>query len=175
MGRNKKIKTIEEEVKYKEIRRNQNRTNQRNYRLKKKIQNELKNKPSFIKNDVYKSSLKTYLKELDFNYFITLTTREIITTRHINKLTDRFIYELKNVVDFQRVFFVIEKKDRPHIHILLKSSTDYKTLTKYVDLLWDEGFVYSVKIYSKIDDYTLENYVIKEVYYNSGEINWWIL
>ena len=73
------------------------------------------------------------------------------------------------------IFYVIEKKERPHIHILLKTSTNYSDLTKSVDLLWDEGFVYSVKIYSKIDDYTLENYVIKEVYYNSGEINWWIL
>jgi hypothetical protein len=175
MGRNKKIKTIEEEVKYIERRRNQNRTNQRNYRLRKKLQNELNNTPSYIKNDVYKSSLKTFLKEQDFNFFITLTTREIITTRHINKLTERFIYELKNVVDFERVFYVIEEKDRPHIHILLKTSTDYKTLTNSVDLLWNEGYVYSVKVYSKIDDYTLENYVIKEVYYNSQEVNWWML
>ena len=53
-------KTIEEEVKYKERRRHQNRTNQRNYRLRKKLQNELKNTPSYIKNDVYKSSLKTF-------------------------------------------------------------------------------------------------------------------
>ena len=175
MGRNKKIKTNEEEVKYKERRRNQNRTNQRNYRLRKKLQNELNNTPSYIKNDVYKSSLKTFLKEQDFNYFITLTTREIITPKHINKLTEKFIYELKNVVDFERVFYVIEKKDRPHIHILLKTSTKYFTLNKSVDLLWNEGYVYSVKVYSKIDDYTLENYVIKEVYYNSQEVNWWML
>jgi hypothetical protein len=175
MGRNKKIKTIEEEVKYIERRRNQNRTNQRNYRLRKKLQNELNNTPSYIKNDVYKSSLKTFLKEQDFNYFITLTTREIITTRHINKLTERFIYELKNVVDFERVFYVIEEKDRPHIHILLKTSTDYSSVVNSVNLLWEEGFVYSVKVYSKIDDYTLENYVIKEVYFNSLEVNWWIL
>ncbi len=175
MGRNKKIKTIDEEVKYIERRRNQNRTNQRNYRLRKKLQNELNNTPSYIKNDVYKSSLKTFLKEQDFNYFITLTTRKIITTKHINKLTERFIYELKNVVDFEWVFYVIEEKDRPHIHILIKSSTDFKTLKNSVELLWNEGYVYPVKIYSKIDDLTLENYVIKEVCYNSQEINWWML
>ena len=73
------------------------------------------------------------------------------------------------------VFYVIEIKDRPHIHILLKTSTDYSSVVNSVNLLWEEGFVYSVKVYSKIDDYTLENYVIKEVYYNSSEVNWWIL
>ncbi|WP_297511705.1 hypothetical protein [Flavobacterium sp.] len=175
MGRNKKIKTIEEEVKYKERRKHQNRTNQRNYRLRKKLENELNKTPSYIKNDLYKTSLKHFLKEQEYNYFITLTTREILTKRHINKLTERFINRLKSVVDVERVFYVIEKKDRPHIHILLKTSTNYSDLTKSVDLLWDEGFVYSVKIYSKTDDYTLENYIIKEVYYNSREINWWIL
>jgi hypothetical protein len=175
MGRNKKIKTIEEEVKYIERRRKQNRTNQRNYRLRRKLEKELNNTPSYIKNDLYKTSLKHFLKEQGYNYFITLTTKEILTTRQINKLTDRFIDRLKNVVDVERVFYVIEKKDRPHIHILLKTSTKYSTLTKSVDLLWNEGFVYSVKIYSKIDDYTLENYVVKGVYYNSGEVNWWVL
>ena len=175
MGRNKKIKTIEEEVKYIERRRNQNRTNQRNYRLRKKLQNELKNTPSYIKNDVYKNSLKTLLKEKDFNYFITLTTRFELTTKHINILTERFIDDLRNIIDFEMVFYVIEIKDRPHIHILLKTSTDYSFVVNSVNLLWEEGFVYSVKVYSKIDDYTLENYVIKEVYYNSGEVNWWVL
>ncbi len=175
MGRNKKIKTIEEEVKYKERRRHQNRTNQRNHRLKKKLEKQLNNSPSYIKNDIYKNTLKTFLKEQGFNYFITLTTKEIITIKHINILTEKFIDRLRNVVDVEMVFYVIEKKERPHIHILLKTSTKYSTLTKSVDLLWNEGYVYSVKIYSKTDDYTLENYVIKEVYYNSGEINWWII
>jgi hypothetical protein len=175
MGRYKKIKTKEEEVKYKERRRHQNRTNQRNHRLRKKLEKQLNNSPSYIKNDIYKNTLKTFLKEQGFNYFITLTTKEILTTKHINILTERFIDRLRNVVDVEMVFYVIEKKDRPHIHILLKTSTDYSSVVNSVNLLWEEGFVYSVKIYSKTDDYTLENYVIKEVYYNSGEINWWIL
>ena len=131
--------------------------------------------PSYIKNDVYKNSLKTLIKKVGFNYFITLTTRRILTPKYLHILTKEFIDRLKNVVDVERVFYVIEKKDRPHIHILLKTSTKYSTLTKSVDLLWNEGYVYSVKIYSTIDNYTLEKYVIKEVYYNSGEINWWIL
>jgi hypothetical protein len=175
MGRNKKIKTIEEEIKYKERRRHQNRTNQRNYRLRKKLKNELNNTPSYIKNDVYKNSLKTFLKEQNFDFYITLTTREILTTKYINKLTESFIERLKNILEVERVYYVIEKKDRPHIHILLKTNTNYSTLIKSVNFLWNEGFVYSVKIYSQIDDYILENYVIKEVHYNSSEVNWWIL
>jgi hypothetical protein len=175
MGRNKKIKTIEEEVKYKERRRQQNMTNQMNFRLRKKIVKELENTPSYIKNDIYKNSLKNLIKKQEFNYFITLTTRKIKTIKHIHKLTKEFIDKLKNVLDVERIFYVIEKKDRPHIHFLLKTSTKYSTLTKSVDLLWNEGYVFSVKVYSKIDDYTLENYVIKEVYYNSSEVNWWIL
>ena len=104
MGRNKKIKTIEEEVKYKERRRHQNKTNQRNYRLRKKLKNELNNIPSYIKNDVYKNSLKTFLKEENFNFYITLTTREILTIKHINKLIERFIDRLKDIVDVERIF-----------------------------------------------------------------------
>lgn len=175
MGRHKKIKTEEEKDDYRERRRQQNITNQKNFRLRKKIVRELENTPTYIKNDIYKNSLKNLIKKQEFNYFITLTTRRIKTIKHLHKLTKEFIGRLKNVVDVERVFYVIEEKDRPHVHILLKTSTDYKTLTKYVDFLWNEGFVYSVKVYSKIDDLTLETYVIKEVYYNSQEINWWIL
>jgi hypothetical protein len=175
MGRNKKVKNNKEKVKYLKRRRHQNKINQRNYRLRKKLENELENTPSYIKNDVYKNSLKTLLKKQEFNYFITLTTRFELTTKHINILTERFIDDLRNKIDFEMVFYVIEIKDRPHIHILLKTSTDYSSVVNSVNLLWEEGFVYSVKVYSEIDDYTLENYVIKEVYYNSSEINWWIL
>jgi hypothetical protein len=175
MGRHKKIKTEEEKDNYQERRRQQNITNQKNFRWRKKIVKELENTPSYIKNDIYKNSLKNLIKKQEFNYFITLTTRRIKTIKHIQKLTKEFIDRLKNVVDVERVFYVIEKNERLHIHILLKTSTEYKTLKNSVNLLWKEGFVYFVKVYSKIDDYTLENYVIKEVYYNSGEINWWIL
>jgi hypothetical protein len=63
------------------------------------------------------------------------TSGNAITTKHINKLTEKFIYRLKDVVDFERVYYVIEEKDRPHIHILLKTSTDYKTVKNSVDLL----------------------------------------
>jgi hypothetical protein len=175
MGRHKKIKTEIEKDNYRKKRREQNRINQYNYRERKKIINKIIDTPTYIKNDIYKDSLKNLLKEQEFNYFITITTRKIKTFKHINKLIKEFIYKLKYYVDVERVFYVIEKKNRPHIHILLKTSTDYKTLKNSVNFLWDEGFVYSVKIYSKIDDYTLEKYVIKEVYYNSGEINWWIL
>ena len=68
---------------------------------------------------------------------------------------------------------MIEKKGRPHIHFLLKTDKPITTLINSIKKNWFEGYVRDVqKIYSGKDEYKLEHYLVKEVFYNSPEVNW---
>jgi hypothetical protein len=85
---------------------------------------------------------------------------------------DKFLLDIKKNIGYQNGFFVIEKKNRPHIHLLLKSKYSYKEISRTSNKFWNEGFTKTLKINSKVEDYTLEEYLVKEVSYNSTEVNW---
>lgn len=176
MGRYKKNKSEEEVLKYKERRREQNRNNTRNHRLRKKLLKKIQDVPLFERDKQYEEELKIFLKKQEFNFFITLTTEEEKTLRNLKTLSNRFLTKIKLDIGFERVFYVIEKKGRPHIHFLLKTDKPITTLINSIKKNWFEGYVRDVqKIYSGKDEYKLEHYLVKEVFYNSPEVNWEIV
>ena len=81
-------------------------------------------------NNIYKKSLTKFIKEQDYNYFITLTTKKERTTRLVKIILDKFLLDIKKNIGYQNGFFVIEKKNRPHIHLLLKSKYSYKEISR---------------------------------------------
>ena len=83
MSRKKKIKTEEEIKEYNLRRRIQNRINQRNYRLRIKLKSKTLDVNQIKKEIEFKKELITFLKELNFNYFFTLTTRYEMTFKKI--------------------------------------------------------------------------------------------
>jgi hypothetical protein len=172
MGRHKKIKTENEKIEYKLRRREQNRISQKNFRLRRKILNKVMKVTPTEQNNIYKKSLTKFIKEQRYNYFITLTTKEERTPRLLKIKLDKFLKSIRNTINYETGFFVIEKKNRTHIHLLLKSKNSLKNISKTIYEFWKEGFAKTLNIKSKEEDYTLENYLIKEVYYNSTEVNW---
>jgi hypothetical protein len=175
MGRKKKIKTIQEKEEYKIRRREQNKLNQENFRKRRKILNTIKLISSKFRKELkYKQELSNFLKNMGFNYFITLTTKQPTTYNNIKRDTDYLITSLSIDNQYDRLFYVIEKgkSEHLHIHILLKSNCDFNKLYKIVKRKWNNGFVYVKTIYSSYKETILENYVIKEVSLNSN--NWWI-
>jgi len=173
MGRNKKIKSKEEELEYKERRREQNRKNTRNYRLRKKLLQKIQDVPLFERDKQYRDELKLFLIKQEFNYFLTLTTKEERTTKTLFRLCNRFLNHLKSEIDYESGFFVVENGDRPHIHLLLKIDTKITPLVISVKKNWYDGGIIDVrKICSELEDNKLENYLMYEVFHNSPEINW---
>ena len=172
MGRHKKVKTENEKIEYKLKRREQNRISQKNFRLRKKILNKVMNVSPIEQNNIYKKSLTKFIKEQDYNYFITLTTTKERTSRLLKIILDKFLTDVKRNINYQNGFFVIEKKNRHHIHLLIKSKKSFKDISMTTKKFWKEGFSKTMKINSKIDNFTLEEYLVKEVWYNSNEVNW---
>ena len=156
MGRHKKVKTENENIEYKLKRREQNRISQKNFRLRRKILNKVMNVIPTEQNNIYKKSLTKFIKKQDYNYFITLTTTKERTTRLVKIILDKFLLDIKKNIGYQNGFFVIEKKNRPHIHLLLKSKYSYKEISRTSNKFWNEGFTKTLKINSKVEDYTLE-------------------
>jgi hypothetical protein len=175
MGRKKLFKTPKQQEEYTNRRREQNRVNQFNFRLRRKMKEKIKDVSYKMKNYEYKNQLSKLLKEQNFNFFITLTTKQERTLKQIKITLDHFLGNINNHIKVERLYFVVEKKNRPHIHILLKTDTDIKSLNNSVGIIWNEGFINTKNIYSGIDDYTLEEYLIKEINFNSPEINWGII
>jgi uncharacterized protein YajQ (UPF0234 family) len=177
MGRYKKTKTIIEENEYLLRRRLQNRINQMNYRRRRKIVNSLKDKtirPTQTKME-YLNELSQLLKGFDFDYYITLTNREISSIKSLFHLIPNFIKQLKNQIKFGYVFYVIERglTDHPHIHLLVKSQSSLNKLKTIIKNKWKKGFIDIQRIYSVFDDYTLEKYVMKEVSILSNDELMW--
>jgi hypothetical protein len=175
MGRKKKIKTIQQKEDYIIRRREQNKLNQENFRKRRKILNTIKLISSKLKEELkYKEELSNYLKNLGFNYFITLTTKNLTTYDNLKRDTDYLITSLSIDIQYDRMFYVIEKGKlgHLHIHILLKSNCNLNKLKKIVKWKWNKGFVDVKTIYSNTEDTKLENYIIKEVKLNSN--NWLI-
>ena len=172
MGRKKKIKTDEEQINYQKRRREQNRINQKNFRLRRKLLKQILEISNQEKNQKYREGLTLLLKKQEFNYFITLTTKEERTLRHIKIIFDNFISKLKLDIGIEGGYFVVETSNRPHIHLLVKTNSNLSNLIKSIGKNWNEGFTHTKNITSGIDNLILENYVTKEVYYNSPEVNW---
>jgi len=177
MGRYKKTKTIIEENEYLLRRREQNRINQMKYRRRIKIVNLIKDKSINPKqtHEEYKNELSELLKGVDFDYHITLTKREILSIKSLFHIIKNFIKQLKNEVKLGFVFYVIERgeTDHPHIHLLIKSQSSLNNLKTIIKNKWKDGFLFIQRIYSDIDNYKLENYVLKEVSISSNdELNW---
>ena len=177
MGRKKKVKTITEENDYLIRRREQNRINQLNFRKRRRIVNLLKDK-TIKPNQTRKEFINKFsidLKEFDFDYFITLTNKDFISSKGLFHLFPQFITQLKNEVKIGFVFYVIEKgtTDQPHIHLLMKTQSSLNKLKTIVKNKWKNGFVDIKRIYSDFDNYTLEKYVLKEVSISSNdELTW---
>lgn len=176
MGRNKKVKTPEEHEQYKEKRREQIRVNQRNFRKRKKIMENLT--PSltqFQKELQYKGDLSKELKKIGFNFLITLTTKNKLSIKLINIL----VKELKEKIgSIERIFYVIEngKTNHPHIHLMVKTTMDKNQVIKSIKDSWKRGFVDVKTIYSGDGDLTLEEYLMKEVQlYNKEPERWWLI
>jgi len=172
MGRRKHIKTEDELNNYKEKRREQNRINQKNFRLRRNLLKQILEVSYQEKNQKYREGLTRLIKEQEFNYFISLTTKEERTLRHIKILLDNFISNLKLDIGIEKGYFVIETKNRTHIHLLVKTNSNLPNLIKSISKNWNEGFTHTKNITSGIDNLILENYLTKEVYYNSPEVNW---
>lgn len=177
MGRKKKLKTITEETDYLIRRREQNRINQLNYRKRKRIVRKIKEQeinPNQTKRE-YIDVLSQHLKGFNFDYYITLTNREIISIKSLFNLIPQFITQLKNEVKIGFVFYVIEKgiTDHPHIHLFMKTQSSLNKLKTIIRNKWKNGFIDIQRIYSDFDDYTLERYVLKEVSISSkDELIW---
>jgi hypothetical protein len=174
MSRKKKIKTEEEIKEYNLRRRIQNRINQRNYRLRIKLKSKTLDVNQIKKEIEFKKELITFLKELNFNYFITLTTRYEMTFKKIKIYLDKFLLNINNSIKLDRLYYVIERDSRTHIHILIKSEINSSLLKEVINLIWKEGFIHSKKIYSNPNDLTLENYLTKEIKLSS-DLNWGML
>jgi len=177
MGRYKKSKTITEENEYLLRRREQNRINQLNYRRRRKIVKMLKDKkirPTQT-NKEFINEFSHHLKGLDFDYSITLTNREFLSIKSLFHFIPKFITQLKNEIKIGLVFYVIQVgiTDHPHIHLLMKTQSSLNKLKTIIKNKWKNGFVYVQRIYSNFDNYTLENYVLKEVNFSSNdELTW---
>jgi hypothetical protein len=176
MGRNNKVKTPEEHEKYKEKRREQIRVNQRNFRKRKKIMENLTSSlTQFQKELQYKDDLSKELKKIGFNFLITLTTKNKLSIKLINIL----VKELKEMIgSIERIFYLIEygKTNHPHIHLLVKTTMDKNQVIKSIRDSWKRGFVDVKTIYSGDGDLTLEEYLMKEVQlYNKEPERWWLI
>jgi hypothetical protein len=176
MGRNNKVKTPEEHEKYKEKRREQIRVNQRNFRKRKKIMENLTpTLTQFQKELQYKDDLSKELNKIGFNFFITLTTKNKLSIKLINKL----LKELKDKIgSIERIFYVVEKgkTNHPHIHLLIKTTMNKNQVIKSIRDSWKRGFVDVKTIYSGDGDLTLEEYLMKEVQlYNKEPERWWLI
>jgi hypothetical protein len=176
MGRNKKVKTPEEQEQYIEKRRIQNRINQRNFRKRKKIMENLT--PSltqFQKELRYKEDLSKELKKIGFNFFITLTTKNKLSIKLLNIL----VKELKEMIgSIERIFYVIEngKTNHPHLHLLVKTKMDKNQVIKSIRDNWNRGFIDVKTIYSGEGNLTLDEYLVKEVQlYNKEPERWWLI
>jgi hypothetical protein len=174
MGRKKIIKTEKEIEECILKRRRQNRINQKNFRLRNKIKLKSSDNNKDLKEQEYKKQLINFLKSLNFNYFITLTTKQEITLKKIKVYLDEFILNINESINLDKLYYIIEQKNRPHIHILIKSKSDIKFINKSIKLIWKKGFNHFKKIYSDNNNFTLEEYLTKEVNL-SPEINWGIL
>ena len=167
MGRKRKIKTSQQQVEYQIKRREQNRLNQSKFRKRKKIMNMLQNRTrdSFQFKKEYIDELSHYLKDFDFDFYITLTMRENSSVKKLIYLIPRFMEQLKTEVKLGLGFYIIERgmSDRPHIHLLVKSQTSLKKINEIIRRTWTNGFVDVQRVYSDFDNYTLEKYVLKEV------------
>ena len=119
----------------------------------------------------YIDELSHYLKGFDFDYYITLTNREILSIKSLFHLIPSFITQLKNEVKLGFGFYIVERgmSDRPHIHLLVKSQTSLKKMKEIIKRTWNNGFVDIQKIYSVFDNFTLEKYVLKEVSISSND------
>lgn len=176
VGRPKKIKTEQELIKYEKRRREQNRINQQNFRDRKNRLKKIQEIPFFKENKKYREELKIFLKQHGYNYFLTLTTQKERNLKYLKSLSNRFFNKLGLEIGFDRVFCVIETKNKPHIHILIKTDNTMTSLVNFVSKNWFEGNVKNIqKIYSGEDNYKLESYLLKEVFYNSQEVNWVII
>jgi hypothetical protein len=175
MGRNKKVKTLEEQEQYKEKRRIQNRINQRNFRKRKKlIENLTPTLTQFQKELKYKDELSNELNKIGFDFFITLTTKNKLSI----KLLNNSIKELKEKIrSIEKIFYVIEtgKTNHPHLHLLVKTTMDKNQVIKSIRDTWNRGFIDVKTIYSGEGDLTLQEYLMKEVrIYNKDPERWWL-
>lgn len=176
MGRYKKVKSEVEKSEYKERRRQQNRINQRNFRRRKKLMENLSHSSTqFQKELKYKEDLSRELKKIGFNFFLTLTTKNKSSIKLLNKS----IKELKEKIwSMERLFYVIEKgkTNHPHIHLLVKTTINKNQMIKSIRDSWDRGFIDVKTIYSGDGDLTLEDYLLKEVrLYNKEPERWWMV
>lgn len=176
MGRNKKVKTPEEQERYTEKRREQNRVNQRNFRRRKKLMENLT--PSltqFQKELKYKDELSNELNKIGFNFFITLTTKNKLSIKLLNKSIKEIKEKIRSI---ERIFYVIEtgKTNHPHIHLLVRTTMDKNQMIKSIRDTWNRGFIDVKTIYSGDGDLTLEDYLLKEVrLYNKEPERWWMV
>jgi hypothetical protein len=174
MGRKKNIKTEEELREYQLRRRIQNRINQRNYRLRIKLKNKVLEVSSNNKNIEFKNHLSLFLKEKEFNYFITLTTKYNNSLKKIKHQLESFLNGINLNNELKNIFYVIEKKSKLHIHLLIKTEIKLNYLIEKVKKNWNIGYSHTIKIYSDYIDRTLENYLLKEVRYDDNEFLWGI-
>lgn len=176
MGRNKKEKTTKEEKDYYLRRKNQNRINQRNFRTRRKLLENISHlKTPFEKELKYKEDLCKVLKDIGFNYLITLTLK---FKNSVNNLVKQ-VKKLNEKIDsINRVFFVIEngETNHPHIHLLIQSKIEKTDLMNTLKFHWRRGFIDVRTIYSDNEDLTLEEYLMKEIrVYNKEPEKWWII
>lgn len=176
MGRNKKVKTPEEQEQYKEKRRIQNRINQRNFRKRKKLMENLTpTLTQFQKELKYKDELSNELNKIGFNFFITLTTKNKLSIKLLNILVKE-LKEMNESID--RIFYVFEngKTNHPHLHLLIKTTMDKNQVIKSIRDSWKRGYVDVKTIYSGEGDLTLQDYLMKEVrIYNKEPERWWLI